>query len=112
MLHNHISLQLCLSHPGTCASSSPLCFCGFFGHLRGDHAALNRAILSDFDTSKLLEALKALWEFCRVDLEDLGFSFHQHRSSEALLSDICTAFDKLDLANKLPTIFCEANDPI
>ena len=39
-------------------------------------------------------------------------SFHQHRSSEALLSDICSAFDKLDLVNKVPAIFCEANNSI
>lgn len=30
--------------------------------------------------------------------------------ADALLADILVAFDKLDAVDKLPTIFCEAND--
>lgn len=32
--------------------------------------------------------------------------------ADALLADILVAFDKLDAVDKLPTIFCEANDLI
>ena len=47
-----------------------------------------------------------------------GLTDHARRGSEkrevadALLADILVAFDKLDAVDKLPTIFCEANDLI
>ena len=76
LLHNHMSLQSCLSHLGACTlsslqNSSQSSLSSHFvfsvslvdpvlafikAHCcRGDRAALNRAVFSHFDTSKLLE---------------------------------------------------------
>ena len=54
--------------------------------------------------------------FCRQDLLDIGLTYHARRNSEkrdlsdALFTDVSTALDRLDLANKLPEIYCEAKD--
>ena len=53
---------------------------------------------------------------CTAELESLGESFHSRQGSErrrvtdAILGDILVAFDKLDLHDKLPPIFCESRD--
>ena len=80
--------------------------------LRSDRDSLFKIVLSHFDISRLSGALKTLWDHCSLDLEELHLSFHQRRSNEAVLNDLYTAIDKLDLANKLPTVFCEACDLI
>ena len=86
--------------------------------LKGDAVGLKQAVLSTFDSSALAAAYKSLWDICCVDLKDCGLTFHQRRTSEkrpaadAFLTDIITAFDKLDTADKLPAIFCEANELI
>ena len=55
---------------------------------------------------------------CKVDLEQLGLAYYQRRGSEKhkvadiLLADILTAFKKLDGADRLPSVYCEAHDLI
>lgn len=78
--------------------------------LKGDIGSLKRIVSDRFDLSKLSAALKELWAFCRVDLESFGFLYQARRSVDTVFSDIISAFDKLDLGNSLPDIFCEAND--
>ena len=65
--------------------------------------------------TSLASAHRSLWDNCRVDLEQLGLTFHLRWDSEkrsvadALLTDLLVAFDKLE---KIPDIFCEARDLI
>ena len=76
------------------------------------------AVLSTFDPSSLATAHKTLWAHCGDDLKQLGLSYHLRCGSEKrqvadmLFTDIITAFDKLDSAEKLPAIFCEATELI
>ena len=84
--------------------------------LRGDMTALKQAALSRFSIPMLFSAKKSLWEFCDADLSLLDVPFTPRRSSEkrtqaaADLEDILLAFSKLDEADKVPQIFCEATD--
>ena len=86
--------------------------------LSGDSSSLKSTLLASFDASSnsLNDAVKCLWKFCRQDLLDIGLTYHTRRNSEkcdlsdALFTDVSTALDRLDLANKLPEIYCEAND--
>ena len=86
--------------------------------LKGDKLGLKQAVLSAFDPTVLARAHKNLWEFCKDDLVHLGLSYHARRSSEkrvvddVLLADILVAIEKLDADDRLPVIFCEANDLI
>ena len=73
-------------------------------------------LAAKFDSSDIIEALKALWESCRNYLERLGLTFLNRCSSDsrsafdAVFSNIVTAFEKHDLdLNSLPLIYCEAN---
>jgi len=78
--------------------------------------ALKQAALSRFSIPMLFSAKKSLWEFCEADLSLLDVPFTPRRSSEkrtqaaADLEDILLAFSKLDEADKVPQIFCEATD--
>ena len=64
----------------------------------------------------LYTAKKALWNVCKLDLETAELTFHARRGSEkrsqsaAELNDIVEAFSALDALDKLPTMYCEAND--
>ncbi len=84
--------------------------------LRGDSEGLKHAALERFDAGTLASAKKVLWEACQSDLELAGWAFHTRRGSEkrsqsvAELDDITEAFNALDDADKLPDIYCEAND--
>ena len=78
--------------------------------LRGDNDTLRSSLLEIFDCSSLSSALRELWEFCRSDLERIGFLYQAHRSTDTFFSDLDSAFVKLDLDNNLPDIFCEASD--
>ena len=55
---------------------------------------------------------------CKVYLEQLGLTYHQRHGSEKrkvadiLFADILIAFDKLDGADRLPSVYCEAHDLI
>ena len=86
--------------------------------LKGDKLGLKQAVLSTFDPTSLRSSHKLLWDFCRDDLQQTGLTYYSRRGSEkrvltdVLLADILVAFEKLDAADKLPTIFCEANDLI
>ncbi len=86
--------------------------------LRGDASSLKQAALSRFSASLLFNAKKALWDHCASELAALELSLPSRRSSErrsqaaADLDDILNAFDKLDDADKLPKIYCEADDLI
>ena len=59
-----------------------------------------------------------MWDFCGSDLDLFGFSYHSRRGSDkrqvtdVLLADIVAAFDKLDSVEKIPAIYCEANELI
>ena len=81
--------------------------------LRGDSSSLKSTLLASFDASSLNDAVKCIWKFCR---QDIGLTYHTRRNSEkrdlsdALFTDVSTALNRLDLANKLPEIYCEAND--
>ena len=84
--------------------------------LRGDVSGLRNTLLPAVDSSLLVDAHKALWQHCKDDLEELGLTFKSRRDSDkrsvsdAILSDIMTAFDALDNVCKLPAIFLEATD--
>ena len=86
--------------------------------LRGDLDSLKSVLYESFDTSKIISAVKSLYEFCRSDLDRLGFSYQGRRSSDkrqlfnAVFSDLISAFDKLDMDNSLPAIYCESFDLI
>ena len=86
--------------------------------LKGDKLGLKQAVLSAFDPTILARAHKNLWDFCKDNLVHLGLSYHARRSSEkrvvadVLIADILVAFEKLDADDRLPVIFCEANDLI
>ena len=86
--------------------------------LKGDKLGLKQAVLSTFDPTSLSSSHKLLWDFCRDDLQQAGLTYHSRRGSEkrvltdVLLADTLVAFEKVDAADKLPTIFCEANDLI
>ena len=53
-------------------------------------------------------------DFCGDLLKELGLTYHTRRSTdkrdafEATLTDILSAFNKLDEVDKLPPIYCEA----
>ena len=54
-----------------------------------------------------------LWDFCCTDLESLGLHYHARlQFSDILTADILLAFEKLKDKEKLPPIYCEANDLI
>ena len=84
--------------------------------LQGSVDSLKRAALAKFDDGLMSKAKKDLWEspVSSGDLESVGLSYQTRRGSErrtqaaADLDDILCAFDKLDEANKVPEIFCEA----
>ena len=78
--------------------------------LRGDNDTLRSFLLEKFDYLSLSSALRELWEFCRPDLERIGFLYQARRSTDTVFSDLISAFVKLDLDNSLPDIFCEASD--
>ena len=82
--------------------------------LRGDTSTLKQAVTAHFDTPSLIDAYKHLWDFCGDLLKELGVTYHTRRSTdkrdafEATLTDILSAFNKLDEVDKLPPIYCEA----
>ena len=82
--------------------------------LRGDTSTLRQAVTAHFDTPSLTDAHKHLWDFCGDLLKELGVTYHTRRSTdkrdafEATLTDILSAFNKLDEVDKLPPIYCEA----
>ena len=84
--------------------------------LRGDREGLVQLVIERFDAGSLVTAKKLLWDKCKLDLEVGGLTFHSRRASEkrsqavAELDDINEAFELLDSHEKLPAIFCEAND--
>ena len=82
--------------------------------LRGDTSTLKQAVIAHFDTPSLIDAHKHLWDFCGDLLKELGVTYHTRRSTdkrdafEATLTDILSAFNKLDEVDELPPIYCEA----
>ena len=50
--------------------------------LRGDLDSLKSVLYESFDTTKIISAVKSLYEFCRSDLDRLGFSYQGRRSSD------------------------------
>ena len=86
--------------------------------LKGDLVGLKQSVCSRFDSSSLGSAHRRMWDFCGSDLDLLGFSYHSRRGSDkrqvtdVLLADIVAAFDKLDSVEKIPAIYCEANELI
>ena len=84
--------------------------------LKGDLGSLKSLVAQRFDFAMVYAALKALWAHCCPDLENLGLSFHSRRASdksfELVFDDISLALEKLDLIDKLPSVYCEAVDLI
>lgn len=86
--------------------------------LRGDSAGLKQSVCSSFDSSALSSAHRRLWDYCSKELEQLGLPYHARRGSDkrhlsdVLIADLLLAFDKLDLNDNLPPIYCEAVDLI
>ena len=86
--------------------------------LRGDSASLKQSVCSSFDSFTLSSAHKHLWDYCSKELEQLGLPYHARRGSDkrhlsdVLIADLLLAFDKLDLNDNLPPIYCEAVDLI
>ncbi len=86
--------------------------------LCGDNDGLEGAITECFDTADVADAKKKIWNFCKQDLSHSGITLQSRRDSErcsqltADLEDALSTFEYLDSTEKLPTIFCEANDLI
>ncbi len=84
--------------------------------LKGDRSHLSSLLIVKFSVTQLVNALKDLWFHCHADLIRLDFAYVARRSSDpgqlfnTVLSDMLTAFDKLDIDKSLPEIFCEAVD--
>ena len=84
--------------------------------LRGDSDGLKQSALEHFDSVSLATAKKTLWDACKSDLEAAELTYHVRQGSEkrsqsaAELDDIVEAFNALDALDKLPTMYCEAND--
>ena len=59
-----------------------------------------------------------MWDFCGDSLKELGLVYHSRCSTdkrdafEVTLVDILSVFDKLDEADSIPPIFCEASQLI
>ena len=112
-----------LSQPSSSAPNpslivSPLLILVKAFRLRGDVSTLKKAVTACFDSSSLIEAHKLLWDFCCDSLKELGLVYHSRRSTdkhdafEATLVDILSVIDKLDEADSIPPIFCEASQLI
>ena len=81
-------------------------------------STLKKAVTACFDSSSLIEAPQTfvglLWRFTK----ELGLVYHSRCSTdkrdvfEATLVDILSVFDKLDEADSIPPIFCEASQLI
>ena len=86
--------------------------------LRGDKTGLKCSVCEAFDFTALSTAHSILWKNCLVVLKEANLDYHPRRGSDKnsrsdlLLGDILVAFDYLDASNKLPPIYCEANDLI
>ena len=103
------------SHSVPCQLSDPvLAFIKAY-RLRGNTLGLKQAVFSSFDAPSLTVAYKALWDYCKEDLELQGLTYHSRRGSvkrqimDVVFADILIAFEKLDIVDKLPLIYCEAN---
>ena len=79
---------------------------------------MKQSVCSSFDSSALSSAHRRLWDYCSKELEQLGLPYHARRGSDkrhlsdVLIADLLLAFDKLDLNDNLPPIYCEAVDLI
>ena len=86
--------------------------------LHGSSEKLKHSTLCKFDSVIMVGAQKVLWERPEVaeTLRAAGVTFQARHGSDkrsqaaAVLDDLLVAFDKLDELDKLPEIFCEAND--
>ena len=82
--------------------------------LRGNTTNLKQAVAAHFDISSLVDAHKLLWDCFGDVLKQFGLTYLSRRSTdkrdafEATLSDILSAFNKLDEDDKIPSIYCEA----
>ena len=95
---------------------SVLCFIKAF-HLKGDNHSLKRLVSERFSPNAVLEAKRAIWDFCKDELETADLAFHVRRDSDkrtqlaANLDDIVQAFDVLDSSGLIPNIiYCESNE--
>ena len=76
------------------------------------------SVCEAFGSTALSIAHNILWKNCLVELKEANLDYHPRRGSDKnshsdlLLGDILVAFDYLDASNKLPLIYCEANDLI
>ena len=81
-------------------------------------STLKKAVTACVDSSSLIEAHKLLLDFCGDSLKELELVYHSRRSTdkrdafEATLVDILSVFNKLDEADSIPPIFCEASQLI
>ena len=83
---------------------------------KSDKEALRCSISDRFNGTAIDEAKRALWSFCKCELDAKGVLFIARRDSDnrsqlmANIDDIIQAFDALDSSGSVPLIFCEAND--
>ena len=89
--------------------NSVLCFIKAF-RLKGDNHSLKRLVSEHFSSNAVLEAKRAIWDFCKDELETADLAFHVRRDSDkrtqlaANLDDIVQAFDVLDSSGLIPNI--------
>ena len=82
--------------------------------LRFDAAAIKKLLLDRFLVIDLSGALKLLCDRCQATLADLDFVYHARRDTDkrtahvAVCDDLLLAFNKLDSADSIPPIYCEA----
>ena len=84
--------------------------------LRGDACSLKQSLVDGFSDSALSDAMKTLWNYCQDKLSSMDVSYHVRRATDkrpvnvAVIDDLLSAFDKLDSADSIPPIYCEAVD--
>ena len=113
------SPSACLS--GSMSTSMPFLSCPVLAfikgyRLRGDACSLKQSLVDGFSDSALSDAMKILWNHCQDKLSFMGLSYYVRRAPEkrpvnvTVIDDLLSAFDKLDSADSIPAIFCEAVD--
>ena len=89
--------------------NSVLCFIKAF-RLKRDNHSLKRLVSERFSSNAVFEAKRAIWDFCKDELETADLAFHVRRDSDkrtqlaANLDDIVQAFDVLDSSSLIPNI--------
>ena len=84
--------------------------------LKGDNDSLKRRVCDLFSSEEVDHVKTLSWNHCMQDLEAAGRQYHARRASDkrsqitANLDDIVQAFNCLDSADLVSSIYCEALD--